>query len=233
MQDLDKQLEGMKQNVTGLQVWDTDTTTYYKASGDDPYDYADGEHKADSFFNADGDAADLQKKLADAINQRVPLQNALTSAQENYDEANARYCANDCGKRNNAPCHSKCYSKEGDKRYWSDALPIRRQNIADNEANIVKYGDLLTTRINLDIADRNAAAKIALDKSTADANIKAQQVKDQTRKELAKQGLTPEAIELKLTAEAKSKGRNKAFLIGGSIALIVVFGFMFLRRNNG
>ena len=175
----------------------------------------------------------MQKKLADAINQRVPLQNALTSAQENYDEANARNCANRCGKGNNAPCHSKCYSKEEDKRYWSDALPIRRQNIADNEANIVRIGDLLTTRLNLDIADRNAAAKIALDKSTADANIKAQQVKDQTRKELAKQGLTPEAIELKLTAEAKSKGRNKAFLIGGSIALIVVFGFMFLRRNNG
>jgi hypothetical protein len=42
MEDLDKQLQGMKQNVTGLQVWDTDTTTYYKASGNDPYDYADG-----------------------------------------------------------------------------------------------------------------------------------------------------------------------------------------------
>lgn len=229
MEDLDKQLQGMKKNVTGTQVWNESTTSYYQANGDDPYDYADGEHKADSFFNADGDAADLQKKLADAINQRVPLQNALTSAQENYDEANARNCPSPC----KGQCHPKCDTKSADKRYWSDALPVKRQNIVDNEANIVKYGDLLTTRLNLDIADRNAAAKIALDKSTADANIKAQQVKDQTRKELAKQGLTPEAIELKLTAEAKSKGRNKAFLIGGSIALIVVFGFMFLRRRNG
>lgn len=233
MEDLDKQLQGMKKNVTGLQVWDTDTTSYYKASGNDPYDYACGEHKADSFFNADGDAADLQKKLGDAIAQRVPLQNALTSAQENYDEANARNCANRCGKGSNPPCDSKCYSKEADKKAWGDAIPRRQKDITDNEANIVKYGDLLATRINLDIADRNAAAKIALDKSTADANIKAQQVKDETRKELAKQGLTPEAIELKLAAEAKSKGRNKAFLIGGSIALIVVFGFMFLRRKNG
>lgn len=233
MEDLDKQLEGMKKNVTGLQVWDTDTTSYYKASGNDPYDYACGEHKADSFFNADGDAADLQKKLGDAIAQRVPLQNALTTAQENYDEANARYCAKDCGKRKNAPCDPKCYSKEGDKRTWGDAIPRRQKDIADNEANIVKYTELLGARINLDIADANAKAKIENDKKEADAKVEAQKVKDQTRKELAKQGLTPEAIELKLAAEAKSKGRNKAFLIGGSIALIVVFGFMFLRRKNG
>jgi len=233
MEDLDKQLEGMKQDVTGTQVWNQSTTSYYQANGNDPYDYASGEHKADSFFNADGDAADLQKKLADAINQRVPLQTALTTAQENYDEANARNCANRCGKGSNPPCDSKCYSKEADKRYWGDALPIRRQNIADNEANIVKYGDLLTTRLNLDIADRTAAGKTEAEKKEADAKVEAQKVKDQTRKELAKQGLTPEAIELKLSAEAKSKGRNKAFIIGGSIALIVVFGFMFLRRRNG
>lgn len=42
MEDLDKQLEGMKQNVMGLQVWNPDSTSYYKASGDDVYDYADG-----------------------------------------------------------------------------------------------------------------------------------------------------------------------------------------------
>jgi hypothetical protein len=229
MEDLDKQLEGMKQDVTGTQVWNQSTTSYYQANGDDPYDYACGEHKADSFFNADGDAADLQKKLADAINQRVPLQNALTTAQENYDEANARNCPSPC----KGQCHPKCDTKSADKRYWGDALPIRRQNIADNEANIVRIGDLLTTRLNLDIADRTAAGKTEAEKKEADAKVEAQKVKDQTRKELAKQGLTPEAIELKLSAEAKSKGRNKAFIIGGSIALIVVFGFMFLRRRNG
>lgn len=42
MEDLDKQLEGMKQNVMGLQVWDPDSTSYYKASGDDAYNYVDG-----------------------------------------------------------------------------------------------------------------------------------------------------------------------------------------------
>jgi hypothetical protein len=42
MEDLDKQLEGMKQNVMGLQVWNPDSTSYFQASGDDSYNYADG-----------------------------------------------------------------------------------------------------------------------------------------------------------------------------------------------
>ena len=42
MQDLDRELEGMKQNVTGVQKWDTDTDNYFQASGDDIYDYVDG-----------------------------------------------------------------------------------------------------------------------------------------------------------------------------------------------
>jgi hypothetical protein len=52
MEDLDKQLEGMKQNVMELQVWDPDSTSYYKASGDDSYDYADG---IDPYSYAKGD----------------------------------------------------------------------------------------------------------------------------------------------------------------------------------
>jgi hypothetical protein len=43
MQDLDRELEGMKQNVMGVQVWNPDSTTYFQASGgDDPYSYVDG-----------------------------------------------------------------------------------------------------------------------------------------------------------------------------------------------
>jgi hypothetical protein len=42
MEDLDKQLEGMKQNVMGLQVWNPDSTSYFQASGDDSYNYVDG-----------------------------------------------------------------------------------------------------------------------------------------------------------------------------------------------
>lgn len=42
MEDIDKQLEGMKQDVTGLQVWNPDSTSYFQASGDDKYDYVDG-----------------------------------------------------------------------------------------------------------------------------------------------------------------------------------------------
>lgn len=42
MEDLDKQLEGMKENVMGVQVWNPDSTSYFQASGDDAYDYVDG-----------------------------------------------------------------------------------------------------------------------------------------------------------------------------------------------
>lgn len=42
MQDLDKQLEGMKENVMELQPWNPDGTSYFQASGDDAYNYADG-----------------------------------------------------------------------------------------------------------------------------------------------------------------------------------------------
>jgi hypothetical protein len=42
MEDLDRQLQGMKYDVTGLQVWNPDSTSYFQASGDDAYNYADG-----------------------------------------------------------------------------------------------------------------------------------------------------------------------------------------------
>jgi hypothetical protein len=42
MQDLDRELEGMKENVMELQPWNPDSTSYFQASGDDVYDYADG-----------------------------------------------------------------------------------------------------------------------------------------------------------------------------------------------
>jgi hypothetical protein len=43
MEDIDKQLEGMKQDVTGLQVWNPDSTSYFQADGTDPYSYGNGE----------------------------------------------------------------------------------------------------------------------------------------------------------------------------------------------
>jgi hypothetical protein len=53
MEDLDKQLEGMKQNVMGLQVWNPDSTSYFQASGgDDKYSYVDG---IDPYSYAKGD----------------------------------------------------------------------------------------------------------------------------------------------------------------------------------
>ena len=64
MEDLDKQLEGMKQNVMGLQVWDPDSTSYYKASGDDSYDYADG---IDPYSYAGGEGLAKLQKLFDFV----------------------------------------------------------------------------------------------------------------------------------------------------------------------
>lgn len=64
MEDLDKQLEGMKQNVMGLQVWDPDSTSYYKASGDDVYDYADG---IDPYSYAGGEGLAKLQKLFDFV----------------------------------------------------------------------------------------------------------------------------------------------------------------------
>jgi hypothetical protein len=225
MQDLDKQLEGMKQDLTGLQVWNPDSTSYYQADGADPYAYACGKHKADSFFNANGDSTDLKEKIGIAIGNRVALQQSVNDWRAQIDEANARYCPKPCKGK----CHPKCADKYNDINAWKVKLKDAIFQNGTNEENITKWQGELKTRLGVEAAE----AKRETDKSTADANIKAQQVKDETRKELAKQGLTPEAIELKLTAEAKSKGKNKAFLIGGSLALIVVFGFMFLRRNNG
>jgi hypothetical protein len=64
MEDLDKQLEGMKQNVMGLQVWDPDSTSYYKASGDDPYSYVDG---IDPYSYAGGEGLAKLQKLFDFV----------------------------------------------------------------------------------------------------------------------------------------------------------------------
>jgi hypothetical protein len=63
MEDLDKQLEGMKQNVMGLQVWNPDSTSYFQASGDDTYDYADG---IDPYSYAKGEGI---QKLFDFIDK--------------------------------------------------------------------------------------------------------------------------------------------------------------------
>jgi hypothetical protein len=218
MQDLDKQLEGMKQDLTGLQVWNPDSTSYYQADGADPYAYADGKHKADSFFNVDGDSKDLKTKIDEAIGKRVALQQALVDAQANYDEANGRNCPNPC----KGQCHPNCWSKDRDKKKYSADRTTAAWNIKANEANIVKYQGELTARLAVEAAEGAESIK-----------QKEAESKRTSRDILAKQGLTPEAIEAKLAAEGKSKGRNKMLLIAGSLILIAGFGFIFLRRRNG
>jgi hypothetical protein len=225
MEDLDKQLQGMKKNVTGLQVWDTDTTSYYKASGDDPYDYASGEHKADSFFNAAGDSTDLKEKIGTAIGNRVALQQSVNDWRAKITEANNRSCPNPCKGK----CHPGCADKANDMKAWKIKLNDAIFQNGTNEENITKWQGELTARLGVEAAD----AKRETDKAIAAANIKTQQAKDETRKELAKQGLTPEAIEVKLLAEGKTKGKTKIALIIGAVILIGGFGFIFLRKRNG
>ena len=142
MEDLDKQLQGMKKNVTGLQVWDTDTTSYYKASGDDPYDYASGEHKADSFFNAAGDSTDLKEKIGTAIGNRVALQQSVNDWRAKITEANNRSCPNPC----NGKCHPGCADKANDIQAWKIKLNDAIFQNGTNEENIKKWQGELTTR---------------------------------------------------------------------------------------
>ena len=68
MEDLDKQLEGMKQNVMGLQVWNPDSTSYFQASGDDAYNYADG---IDPYSYGNGEGLAKLQGLFDKVGQFV------------------------------------------------------------------------------------------------------------------------------------------------------------------
>ena len=216
MQDLDKQLQGMKQNVTGTQIWDQSTTSYYQANGDDPYDYACGKHEADSFFNADGDVADLQKRIDGLIAQINRLNSDLSTKS-------ARVTALD-------PLIQQAKYARDLKRILQAEQESKRIEVNTTIPNQIK--ELKAQIATYELAQEKYRVDEA--KKVTDAeNAKITAAKNETRKELAKQGLTPEAIESKLTAVAKSSGRNKAFLIGGSLALIAVFGFIFLRRRNG
>ena len=208
MQDLDKQLQDMKKNVTGLQIWDTDTTTYFKASGNDPYDYACGEHKADSFFNADGDVADLQKSI-DALNVSIRNLGLESSKAVKRIAELDRIISGITLKSKKKPWQTE---QEALRVRVNSGIP---NEIASLQAKIVEY------QTAQEKWRANELAKVA------------EGAKSASRSELAKQGLTPEAIEAKLIAEGKASGRNKMLLIAGSLILIAGFGFIFLRRRNG
>jgi len=64
MEDLDKQLEGMKENVMELQPWNPDGTSYFQASGDDSYDYVDG---IDPYSYIDGEGLAKLQGLFDKV----------------------------------------------------------------------------------------------------------------------------------------------------------------------
>jgi hypothetical protein len=241
MEDLDKQLQGMKQNVTGTQVWNESTTSYYQASGNDPYDYACGKHKADSFFNADGDLQDLNQRLANALNLRVSLNSIKSTAQSNYDAANNR---NPC-----ATCYGQKDQKTADKKKYASDVTNADSDIRTNEANIIDIKALIETeKIKIatdnatDLAKKEQEAKRQKDEADAKAN--------QT---LANKGISSQAViaEAKAKADAliattnakikadalvneltlKSSSRNKVLIIGGAFVLIAVFGVLILRKN--
>jgi hypothetical protein len=208
MQDLDKQLEGMKQDLTGLQVWNPDSTSYYQADGADPYAYADGKHKADSFFNADGDVADLQKKI-DGLNVSIRNLGLESSKAIKRIAELDRIISGITLKSKKKPWQTE---QEALRVRVNSGIP---NEIASLQAKIVEYQTAQEKWRENELAKVSEGAKSA------------------SRSELAKQGLTPEAIEAKLIAEGKASGRNKMLLIAGSLILIAGFGFIFLRRRNG
>lgn len=228
MQDLDKQLQGMKQDLTGLQVWNPDSTSYYQADGSDPYAYANGKHKADSFFNATGDADDLRQKVEDAKKERDSAKALVDSATTNL--GNLISGINDLQAKYDAlkPKSKKSKGEERDLASWTGELAQERSKrdatqsildgrkvvLATKEENLTKANDALQRRIDEDAKKKDAEAKSA------------------SRAVLASQGLTPEAVEAKLLAEGKTKGKTRVAIVVGSILLIGIFGVMFLRKRD-
>ena len=200
---------------------------------------ANGYNKADSFFNAIGDVADLTNKISSYISNRASLQEALRVANAQYNSANNR---NPCNT-----CYAMKKQKEADKQKWAAEINTANSNISINESLIAKYQKELADRKALDLKDAESAAKIENEKKAelariekekkeADAKIenekKEADAKTASRDILAKQGLTPEAVEAKLLAEGKTASKTKTFLIGGVVLLIGIFGVIILKRRN-
>lgn len=163
----------------------------------------------DAYNYADGDTADLTQKLNDAIANRQTLTTSLSDAQTKYDEANARYCADKCGKKNNPPCHSQCWSKDRDKRIWSDKVSQIKKDIVTNEGNITTFSNLLAVSKQQDLEGTNA---------------KTQQQVDLT---LAQSGQTRESAQI----SAQKQGTNKMLLIVGGLGIVALATILLLKRN--
>ena len=101
------------------------------------YEQAITKNGGDNWSNASGyTKEELISKIRTAKDSIGKWTNEKNTAQVKYDEANGRYCADGCGKRRNAPCHSECWSKTRDKDANLAVLNDRSLAISTAQANI-------------------------------------------------------------------------------------------------
>jgi hypothetical protein len=101
------------------------------------YKQAIAKNGGDNWSNASGyTKEELISKIRTAKDSIEQWTNEKNTAQVKYDEANGRYCADGCGKRRNAPCHSECWSKTRDKDANLAVLNDRSLSINTAQANI-------------------------------------------------------------------------------------------------
>jgi hypothetical protein len=201
---------------------------------------ANGYNKADSFFNAIGDATDLKKKWEEEIGKVNKAQERLDSVVNSYvipittrrdhwqnlfDTLNAVKNKSNGQLKDLENYRSQYKTAERDLREALDEKALRANNLASAKGAeaIVKLA--YETQFNLENTKSITDAKIEIDKNEADSITASRDI-------LAKQGLTPEAVEAKLVAEGKTASKTKTFLIGGVVLLIGIFGVIILKRRN-
>lgn len=96
----------------------------------------------DGWYNATGDVADLQAKLANLESNLAYNIGRRDEFQAKYDEADGRQCSG-CGGRKQPKCHDRCWAKESDK-----ANALNEVNLATMRINQIP-GDIATTKIDL------------------------------------------------------------------------------------
>jgi hypothetical protein len=191
-----------------------------------------------SWSNVTGDVNDLQSKLAEYQQKEAYFAAEALNAQMRYDEANARYCADRCGKGKNAPCHGACWSKERDKNSnystlvnfgaekvrYADLVNKTKNDLATEikrvyDAEQIRLANEATERARLAVIEQkrleDAAAKVISDAAIASAAKTAQDLADAQQKALdIKKEIDLKLVEKGVVPEAELK---KAELAGQAV----------------
>jgi hypothetical protein len=170
-----------------------------------------------SWSNATGyTKAELISKIRTAKDSIEKWTNDRNSAQVRYDEANARYCADGCGKRKNAPCHGACWSKTRDKDSNLGILNSTTLEINTAQANIPiwqnELDDLIEKEANTPTPNTGSGASVnpIVTTSIMGAGLGTFTSNDATTK--------------------NSKTKNY-LIIGGAVLVLVIVGFLIIRKK--